>query len=332
MSQYPPIAIVIPTLNEERFIARCLQSVQEQSYPMEQMDIMVVDGGSTDRTRDIVLSLSQTIPQLRLLDNPRKIQSIAFNIGVAASTAPYIIRLDAHATYHTDYIRLCVEHLQAHPEYGNVGGVWDIQAQHAGLMAEANALLNQSCFGIGGAGFRVGAAAGETDTVPFGAFPRTVIEHIGGMREDLARGEDNEFNSRIRKARYKIYLDPAIIATYYARDTLLGSMRQMYANGESIASLMYIDRQSLGLRHLVPMLFVIAIIGGLILGAICRPLFWLLLTMLTLYVLCALLAAADVARQHGLRFFFVLPIMFLLIHLSYGWGTLVGLILYRKQS
>ena len=93
------VAVVIPTLNEEKFIARCLDSVIAQSYPFNDMDVMVVDGGSKDRTKDIVEEYKRKYQNIRFLNNPGRIQSIAFNIGVHSSDAPYIVRLDAHATY-----------------------------------------------------------------------------------------------------------------------------------------------------------------------------------------------------------------------------------------
>ena len=126
------VAVVIPTLNEEKFIARCLDSVIAQSYPFVEMDVMVVDGGSKDRTREIVEEYGRTYKNIRFIHNPGRIQSIAFNIGVKNSEAPYIVRLDAHATYNKVYIERCVKNFSANaevlgcaPEFvGNVGGVW----------------------------------------------------------------------------------------------------------------------------------------------------------------------------------------------------------------
>ena len=98
------VAVIIPTLNEEKFIARCLDSVIEQSCPFRDMDVMVVDGGSNDRTREIVEEYGRKYINIRFIHNPGRIQSIAFNIGVENSDAPYIVRLDAHALYNKDYI------------------------------------------------------------------------------------------------------------------------------------------------------------------------------------------------------------------------------------
>lgn len=320
------VAVIIPTLNEERFIERCLNCVLRQSFPQERMDICVVDGGSTDRTEEIVRSFAQRYTNIRLIGNPKRIQSVAFNIGVAATDAPFVVRLDAHAAYEEHYIERCVFHLQRDSKIGNVGGIWDIQPQNDGLIASANAILNKSRFGIGGASFRVGAVEGETDTVPFGAFRREVISEIGGMREDLARGEDNEYNSRIHKAGYIVYLDPTIQSTYYARDTMSGSCKQMYANGKSIGRLFYVDRQSIGLRHLVPFAFFLSLLFSLLLGCFTIYGFCLLALILLLYFSCAIAASLMACRRYGYKYIFILPILFFSVHLSYGAGTLIGLL------
>lgn len=320
------VAVVIPTLNEEFFISRCLDSVIAQSYPFEKMDVMVIDGRSKDRTREIVEEYHHKFGNIRLLDNPGKIQSVAFNIGVRYSSAPYIVRLDAHAYYKPYYIEGCVKGLTENSNRGNVGGQWDIQPQNSSLWAITNAILNYSKFGIGGASYRIGAEAGNIDTVPFGAFPRKVIEEIGGMREDLPRGEDNEYNSRIKKAGYCIYFDPKIECIYYARPTLKDSCKQMFDNGESIGHLFYVDRKSIGLRHLIPLLFVLGIIVGGICACFIKPFFYALLAGFTIYFACDIIASAIAARKHGWNYFFSLFVMFFCVHVSYGFGTIKGII------
>lgn len=150
------------------------------------------------------------------------------------------------------------------------------------------------------------------------------------MREDLPRGEDNEFNSRIRKSGYKIYLDPEIVCTYFSRDTLKANMKQMYANGESIGHLFYVDRESIGLRHLVPLLFVAGIICGVLLSFVWLPFFFALLAGLCLYFTCDLLASVMAAKEHGWKYLLSLFIMFFCVHISYGWGTIVGFFTGRR--
>lgn len=319
------VAIVIPTLNEERFISRCLNSIIKQTYEFEKMDVMIIDGGSNDKTKDIVAEYQKSHQNIRFIENKKKIQSVAFNIGLKKSTAPYIIRLDAHAEYDSKYISLCIENLKQDEKRGNVGGRLNILPFNQSIWAQTNAILNHSRFGIGGAAFRVSNEAHNTDSVPFGAFPRKVIDQIGGMREDLPRGEDNEYNSRIRKAGYKIFFDPNIISSYFARPTLGASCKQMYANGNSIGYLYYIDREAIGIRHLVPLLFVVSGLFSIIISVLWSPFCYVFCGGLALYLIADAMASIMGAKDN-VKCTLPLFILFFCVHVSYGMGTIAGLI------
>lgn len=319
------VAIVIPTLNEERFISRCLNSIIKQTYEFEKMDVMIIDGGSNDKTKDIVAKYQKSHQNIRFIENKKKIQSVAFNIGFKKSTAPYIIRLDAHAEYDSKYISLCIENLKQDEKRGNVGGRCNILPFNQSIWAQTNAILNHSRFGIGGAAFRVSNEAHNTDSVPFGAFPRKIIEKIGGMREDLPRGEDNEYNSRIRKAGYKIFFDPNIISSYFARPTLGASCKQMYANGNSIGYLCYIDREAIGIRHLVPLLFVVSGLFSIIISVLWSPFCYVFCGGLALYLIADAIASIMGAKDN-VKCTLPLFILFFCVHVSYGMGTIAGLI------
>ena len=319
------VAIVIPTLNEEHFISRCLNSIIKQTYEFEKMDVMIIDGGSNDNTKDIVAEYQKSHQNIRFIENKKKIQSVAFNIGIKNSTAPYIIRLDAHAEYDSKYISLCIENLKQDEKRGNVGGRCNILPFNQSIWAQTNAILNHSRFGIGGAAFRVSNEAHNTDSVPFGAFPRKIIEEIGGMREDLPRGEDNEYNSRIRKAGYKIFFDPNIISSYFARPTLGASCKQMYANGNSIGYLYYIDREAIGIRHLVPLLFVVSGLFSIIISVLWSPFCYVFCGGLALYIIADAIASIMGAKDN-VKCTLPLFILFFCVHVSYGMGTIAGLI------
>ena len=319
------VAIIIPTLNEERFISRCLNSIIKQTYEFEKMDVMIIDGGSNDKTKDIVAEYQKSHQNIRFIENKKKIQSVAFNIGFKKSTAPYIIRLDAHAEYDSKYISLCIENLKQDEKRGNVGGRCNILPFNQSIWAQTNAILNHSRFGIGGAAFRVSNEAHNTDSVPFGSFPRKIIEKIGGMREDLPRGEDNEYNSRIRKAGYKIFFDPNIISSYFARPTLGASCKQMYANGNSIGYLYYIDREAIGIRHLVPLLFVVSGLFSIIISVLWSPFCYVFCGGLALYLIADAMASIMGAKDN-VKCTLPLFILFFCVHVSYGMGTIAGLI------
>jgi glycosyltransferase involved in cell wall biosynthesis len=324
------VAIIIPTLNEERFIAKCLDCIISQTFPFAEMDVIVVDGGSRDRTKEIVNEYHDRYENIRLIANPGKIQSIAFNIGVKNSSAPYVVRLDAHALYESEYIEKCIIELRKDGKRGNVGGRCIIRPYDNSLWANTNAILNYSRFGIGGSAFRVGLTPQNVDSVPFGAFPRSVIEKVGGMKEYLRRGEDNEINSRIRKAGYNVFFNPEIVSSYYARPTLKASCQQMFANGESIGHLFYVDKESIGLRHMIPLLFVAGIIVGVIASVIYHPIGYLLGAGLSLYFICDIIASVVASNKHGWKYCLPLFVLFFCVHVSYGLGTIKGLVTGRK--
>lgn len=321
------VAVIIPTLNEERHIAYCLDSVMEQTFPFNQMDVIVVDGGSGDATVSIVTDYSNKYSNIRVLDNPKKIQAAAFNIGVKHSDAPIIIRLDAHAEYDSQYIQKCVDNIK--DGYGNVGGSWVISIRTNTIWAAANKILNSMKFGIGGASYRVSDKKEFVDSVPFGCFLRSVVEEVGGMNEDLPRGEDNEYNYRIRNAGYKILFDPSIKAKYFARETYSASVKQMYANGFSIGILLYACPRSIQLRHFIPFLFVLSLFGLTIMSMVCPLAVCFLVAELSVYLIANIASCVMAKKKHPLCVYLALPILIFSVHISYGIGTFLG-ILKRK--
>ena len=273
------VAIVIPTLNEERFISRCLNSIIKQTCEFEKMDVMIIDGGSNDKTKDIVAEYQKSHQNIRFIENKKKIQAVAFNIGFIKSTAPYIIRLDAHAEYDSKYISLCIENLKQDEKRGNVGGRCNILPFNQSIWAQTNAILNHSRFGIGGAAFRVSNEAHNTDSVPFG--------------------------------------DPNIISSYFARPTLGASCKQMYANGNSIGYLYYIDREAIGIRHLVPLLFVVSGLFSIIISVLWSPFCYVFCGGLALYLIADAIASIMGAKDN-VKCTLPLFILFFCVHVSYG--------------
>ena len=137
---------------------------------------------------------------------------------------------------------------------------------------------------------------------------------------------DNKKEKAIRKAGYKVYLDPSIVSIYYARDTFAGIIKQMYANGESIGILHYIDKDAIGLRHLIPLFFIAGIIFGAVFSIVFTPLVYVYLFGLASYLICNILASLQCSLKHGMKFLFPLSALFFVVHVSYGIGIIVGLI------
>ena len=255
--QLPFISVILPVRNEERFITACVDSIFSQDYPAEKMEVIFVDGRSEDRTVEMLHAMQKNHPQIVVLDNPNRTVPYAMNIGIAHSSAPVIVRLDAHAEYPADYIRLSVETLLTQ-DCDNAGGVFETHGR--GFMGEAIAEMLKTPLGVGNATYRLTTEDGYVDTVPFGCFKRELFDRIGGFDERMTRNQDNELNFRIRKNGGKIYLNHNIRVQYYCRDTMRGIMKMGYMNGKWNVITMTLVPGSMGVRHFVPLAFVLSTI------------------------------------------------------------------------
>ncbi len=312
------VSVIVPVYNEERYIERCMDSLLAQSYPREKMEWIVIDGNSTDRTREILSRYAERAP-LRVLINEKRTAPVSLNMGIREAKGKYIIRFDAHASFPPDYIESCVRCLET-VEADNVGGCVETEAE--GFVGAAIAKLLSSRFGVGGSSFRVGAGAGYVDTVPFGAFRREVFDRIGLFREDLPRSEDNDINARIIESGGKVYLSDSIRSVYYCRDSVGALLRQALQNGNALFHTLRRNPRAMRLRHFVPFGFLLSLIALPLLGLAFPPARWLLYAELGVYL------AADLAfsffcgsPEKGLVTVWLFP----LYHLTYGLGSLLGL-------
>ncbi len=207
----PKISIIVPCYNEQDTIYLLLESLLEQTYPQQEMEVVIVDGMSTDRTREQIAAFQGAHPQLniQIVDNPKRTIPAALNRAIEAAQGEMIVRLDAHSMPRPDYVARSVEALEAGLGE-NVGGVWEIRPGGQGRLARAIAVAAAHPLGAGDARYRVGGQASAVDTVPFGAFRRELVDRIGYFDETLPINEDYEFNVRARQAGAIIWLDPAI--------------------------------------------------------------------------------------------------------------------------
>ena len=317
------ISVICPIYNEERYIGKCIESVLEQDYPKKDMEVLFVDGMSTDRTREIVEEYARRFPFIRLLDNPRRIVPPALNIGIQAAKGEVIIRLDAHAIYPKNYFSVLVKKLN---ELGadNVGGICRTLPVKDTLVCRVIAMALSSSFGMGNSYFRIGATKEmRVDTVPFGCFRREVFDNIGLFDEELVRNQDDEFNGRIIKNGGKIYLIPSLVIDYYARDTIRKVRRMFYQYG----LFKPLVNKKLGtpatLRQFFPLCFVLGLIVGGMLSLFFKAIFCLYVSVIALYFLLAFVFALKATKN--LKEVLILVWVFISIHLSYGWGYWVGL-------
>lgn len=315
------VSVVMPVYNEEKYIDKCVRSLLEQDYPKENMEWIFVDGQSGDATVRILDDYAKKYPNLiRVYDNPHKIVPYAMNIGIAHARGNYIVRLDAHADYASDYISKCVHYLET-TDAENVGGLADTKS--SGFVGNAIAKMLSSKFGVGNSQFRTDGESGYVDTVPFGAFRREVFTKYGGYDERLVRNQDNEMNYRIRKNGGKIYLSRDIRLSYYCRDTIKGIAQMALKNGMWNVITMKLCPGAMGIRHFIPLAFVMSLAGLGILSFL-HPFFaWTLAAELTLYLALDMLFSGRQAASF--KEWLLLLLLFPIFHIAYGWGSIKGL-------
>lgn len=325
------VSIIIPCYNEERFIKRCLHSIYEQSFPVHEMEIIVVDGRSKDQTIQIVKTeIAAGRANIRLFENPKRIQASAINLGVKEATGNYIIRLDAHSTYDRDYVEKCVE-LAKTTGADNVGGIAIATAKTR--IGKAISLVLSCPFGVGNSVFRLGGTHGEVETVPFGTFPCETFEKFGLLNEALARCEDKEFNQRIRRGGGRIYMSKDIKVFYNNRETIRDIAKQSFDNGLWNVFTLVLSPGAVSIRNFVPLMFLSSLLGisAILLAGLVTSSSWLLsftwvLAMdLGLYFLLNVLFSIRLAHRNGYRHLLFLPLIFVAMHVSYGMGSIMGL-------
>lgn len=318
------ISVICPIYNEEKYIAQCIDSILAQDYPKDDLEVIFVDGMSTDKTREIVAGYAEMYPFIRLLDNPARIVPPAMNIGIRQSHGEVIIRLDAHAIYPADYFTELTKNL-VELDADNVGGVCRTLPVDDSVKARSIAAVLSSRFGMGNSYFRIGSdSIKQVDTVPFGCFRRELFDRIGYFDEALIRNQDDEFNGRIVKNGGKIYLIPSVVIDYYARDTVAKVYKMFYQYG----LFKPLVNKKLGspatIRQFVPLCFTL----GLLLGPLTffiSPIFaWIYSLVLLCY---AGLAAFFSAKSATSVTQWLLQIwVYFVVHFAYGWGYINGMI------
>lgn len=322
------ISIIIPCRNEEKFIGKCLNSLLNNDYPKENLEILVIDGASEDKTRKIVKDYSEKYSLIKLLENPQKYTPFALNIGINNAKGDIIMRADSHASYERDYISKCVRYLRDY-NANNVGGIWKIEPRENTLIGKAIALSLSHPFGSGDAFYKTELVREPkwVDTVPFGCYKKEIFKEIGLFNENLIRSQDMEFNTRLKNKGGRILLVPDIISYYYARSNLKEFFLHTIKDGIwAILPLKFV-KIPFGLRHYLPLLFVGSLLVFLILSFFWPVFSTPLFIILGFYILAGLFFSVRIAfREKDWKLFFALPIAFAARHFAYGLGSLWGMI------
>jgi len=323
------VTIVIPSRNEEKYIGRCLDSIIAQNFPKSQLEALVCDGRSTDRTPEIVRKYSKGHRFIHLLINEQQTAPHAFNLGIEKAAGEVIIILGAHAELHPDYVKESLAAFRHDETIGCVGGI--IENIYENITSRAIGYAMSQPFGVGNAFFRTGQGEGFVDTVAFGAYKKAVFQKAGLFDTSLTRNQDDELNFRLTKAGYKIWLSKKIRSRYYVRASFRKLFRQYFQYGYWKVYVNRKHRTVTTARQLAPMLLVAFLVVGLC-TVFSKGLLLLYLSIVGLYLLLALWFAVK-ARQ-GLKQTVRIVYTFFILHLSYGlgyWEGILQFLIFNKK-
>jgi succinoglycan biosynthesis protein ExoA len=319
----PLVSLLIAMKNESAFIADTLTAVFAQDYPAEKIEVVVADGGSTDDSREIVAQLFAGRPNTLLLDNPQISASCGWNLGIARCRGDIIGIVSAHCELAPDYLRQAVETLER-TGVDLVGG--PMVATGEGSTAQAIALATSSPFGVGDARFHYLTDEEEVDTVYQGMCWRDLYVRLGAFDPEMVHDQDDELSFRINAAGGRIVCNPRIRSKYHCRSTLRALYRQYFQYGFWKVPLIQKWPRQMRARHFIPPVFAAAVVALPLLGLLWAPMLWGWLFMLGAYAVGSVVATIASARGGASSGHLVVPLVFPVLHLGYGFGFLTGLL------
>jgi glycosyltransferase involved in cell wall biosynthesis len=317
----PQISIVIPCLNEEKTIARLMEAIHAQDVDLSTIEVIIADGMSTDRTREIIKQYSSANPDLRIsiIDNEKKVIPYGLNKAIRKAQGEIIVRMDAHAIPAADYISRSITALK-NGLGDNVGGVIDIKPGSNSWIADSIAVATAHPLGVGDAKYRWAKKAGLADTVAFGCYYKSTVEKVGYYNESLSANEDYEFNARLRNLSMKIWIDPAIRAVYYSRPDLRTLAKQYFSYGYWKVRMLRLFPKTLRWRQALPPLFIFGILMLLLLSILWFRVIWILIAGLLFYLLILIAGSAKSAIETR-KFSSLIGIPLAIMTMHFSWGT-----------
>lgn len=321
------VSFIIVAYNAEKTIINLMNNLKEQDYNHKMMEVILVDGKSSDNTKMIMQNFrsenNKGFKQIFVLDNPKKTLPSGWNVALNESNGDIILRLDAHATIPSNFISRNVENIIRGENI--CGGKVTSMVSENNIWQDTLLLAENSMFGGGIAKFRRCEKPGYVSTLAFAAYKRCVFETVGGYDERLARTEDNEMHYRMKNAGFKFYFDPTIQSYRESRSSLKKLISQKYLNGYWIGLTMGIEPKAFSVYHLVPAIFVSSIFITALISINFSPLLAILLW--SLYALTTMSMTVIAIKSNEFKMLnLVLPLLFFSLHISYGIGTLVGLV------
>ncbi len=318
----PRVSVVMPCRNEVKHIRLAIESLLQGTF--SSFELLIVDGCSTDGTREIVADLARRDERVRRIDNPRAVTPVALNLGIRAATGDIIVRADAHSAYPNNFIAALVSAL-ASSGAEMVGACSRYVASDGTIPSEAIALALESPFGTGSR-FRYRRRSGPVDAVQLGCWHRDLFDRVGYFDERLLRNQDNEHSSRILAHGGHLHMTAATCIDYFPRSSLPALSRYAASSGQWNAFTQHLYPYTFRWRHFLPMLlFFAALLSSVLImtGRHHPALVWFGILLLSPYLLANLIFAAGATRRR----LWLLPavaVVFALYHLSYGFGIALG--------
>ena len=320
----PTVSVIMPIRNEADFIERSIGSILANDYPAEKLEVIVVDGMSSDGTRQIVARLAGDDPRVKVLDNPYRIVPHAMNAGIRIAKGQVLIRIDGHTLVEPNYISEAVRVLHEHPDACGAGGILETVATTYVGRAIAAAMSNP--VGVGAGNCRVGRPReGFVYDVPFPAYWRWVYDKVGLLDETLVRNQDDDLVQRVNQAGLKHYACPTIRSRYYSRASLRKLARQFYEYGFWRIRTLQKHKSPGQLRRVGPMVFVLLWLALIVGGFFWWPLRWALAGYAGLYLLALIVGAVTAGRRFGWVLAPLVPVAIAIMHFAYGLGSLKGI-------
>ena len=321
------ITFILPIRNEVNTITSTIEAILCQTIINDfEYEILISDGGSTDGTLDIINNLVYTYPNILLIHNPGIIVSVGFNMALSQAQGDFIIRIDGHCEIPPNYLNNCITILR-NKEIIIAGG--KIETISNGAIGKAIAIAQSSLFGVGNVTFRNPNynIPNYVDTLAFGVHKRKIFSEIGGYDEEMVCNQDDEFNHRVIQSGAKIWMDPTIKTKYYSRSSYMKLFKQYFNYGCFKVRGIQKRQQILSIRHFIPSIFVVVLIGTLI-GYYFLNQSWLLLVIIS-YLTINMFSSTIVSSKINLIPMII--ISYWVLHLSYGFGFIWGLLRFATK-
>ena len=316
------VSIIITARNEEKYLPMLFEDILNQTFPLQNIEVVLMDSNSTDNTRLVMEEFKKNneILSVQIVTNERQIQAAGFNEGVKHATGDVVLKIDAHSRIPADFVQKNVDEILAGAYV--CGGNRPTVVDSDGDFSKTLHIVEESALGSSIANYRKSNVKRKVNSIFHGMYRKEVFEKVGLADERLLRTEDNEFHYRVRKAGYDIIFNPEIESYQYIRPTFTKMIQQKFANGYWIGLTSHVCRDCLSLFHFGPGVFVSTLLVLMMLTPIS---FAPLLTLVALYLLAVLgLSVFEISKQKYNHTLLLIPFIMIAVHFAYGIGTIKG--------